>query len=333
MSLKTRKLTGKPSWPITALAGPEKVGKTWAAIAASSSDLIGRCIWFPVGEDDPDEYKLIPGFDDDKFDLAEHDGTYRGLLDAMREANKEPDRDGKPTLWVLDSGSRLWDLLSQMAQREANQRREAKARKSRQPVPDDEEADIHSDLWNIATDRWYYILDELKANRGPSIITARMELTTVFDSAGKPTKDKTQKILAQKRLPYDVGNIIEMPERGQAYLTGVRSVKLAQLAPRVEFKDFSFDTLWRRLGLDGDVGDRTHTGIDPDDKPAAEADLARAELKELSEQHGWDLNTVAAEWAAQTDGQQLKDARNAAAIRTFGAELLEQWAKKASDAA
>ena len=327
MSIVTRKLTGLPSWPISALVGGEKVGKTWAAVAASSSALIGRCLWFPLGEDDPDEYSLIPGFDHGKFDLVQHDGTYRGMLAAMRDARKEPLKDGKPTLWVLDSGSRLWDLLSGMAQREANQRREAKARKFKTTVPEDEEARIDSDLWNIATDRWYYVLDELKAHPGPSIITARMEVTTVFGADGKPTKDKAQKILAQKRLPFDVGNIVEMPARGETYLTGVRSVKLSQLAPRVEFKDFAFDTLWRRLGLDGAVGERIHTGIGVEDKPAAEADLARGELRQLAETHGWDLSEIAAAWADTSDVP-LKDAANAAAIRAFAKEITEQRTPK-----
>jgi hypothetical protein len=330
MSLETRKLTGRPSWPISALVGGEKVGKTWAAVLASSSDLVGRCLWFPLGEDDPDEYSLIPGFDHAKFDLVQHDGTYRGLLAAMREAHKEPAKDGKPTLWVLDSGSRLWDLLSGMAQLDANQRREAKARKFKTAVPDDEEARIDSDLWNIATDRWYYVLDELKAHPGPSIITARMELTTVFSADGKPTKDKAQKILAQKRLPFDVGNIVEMPARGETYLTGVRSVKLSQLAPRVEFKNFAFDTLWRRLGLDGDVGPRTHTGIDVEDKPALDADQARIELGALCDANGWNKAEIAAEWAATSDVA-LAKSTNAQAIRAFAAEQVT--ARKAKEAA
>lgn len=324
MALQLRKLTGKPSWPITLLAGGEKVGKTWAAVAAASSDLIGRCIWFPLGEDDPDEYKLIPGFIDEKFDLVEHDGTYRGLIGQMRDAHTEPQKDDKPTLWVLDSGSRLWDLLSGMAQREANSRRDAKARKFKQPVPEDEEADIASDLWNTATDRWYYVLDELKAHNGPVIITARMEITTVFGADGKPTKEKAQKILAQKRLPFDVGNIIEMPSRGETYLTGVRSVKLSQLAPRVEFKDFTFDLLWRRLGLEDGAGARTHTGIDRDDKPAIAAEAARQDLRTICEKNGWDLSGVAARYLDESEGTSLKDATSAPAIRAFTTRLLDE---------
>lgn len=75
MTLKTRQPTGKPSWPILLLAGREKAGKSWAAVAASASDLIGRTLYIGIGEDDPDEYALIPGA---SFEIVEHDGTYPG---------------------------------------------------------------------------------------------------------------------------------------------------------------------------------------------------------------------------------------------------------------
>lgn len=316
-ALNLRKLTGKASWPITLLAGTEKVGKTWEAVAASTSDLIGHTLWFPIGENDPDEYALIPGFDADRFDLVEHDGTYRGLLDQLIAAANFQDVGGKPTLWVLDSGTRLWDLLSGMAQIEANARW---ARKHGNRPPD-EDVKIGVDLWNMAGDRWGHVFDEFRAHQGPAIWTARMELSAVMNN-GEPTGEKVQKIQAQKRLPYDVDSIIEMPARGETYLTGVRSVKLAQLEPRVAFKDFSVDTLWRRLGLaDEPVGHRTHALIDPDDKPAAAAQTARDDLRALCEEHGWDLGKVASAYLELSEGTALGESRNAAAIRKFTKDL------------
>lgn len=324
MTLKTRKLTGRPPWPITLLAGSEKTGKTWAAVAASSSDLIGHTLWFPIGEDDPDEYKQIPGFDEDRFDLVLHDGSYRGLLGALEDAANFQDRNGKPTLWVLDSGTRLWDLLSGMAQLEANARW-ARKHNGRQP---DEDVTIGVDLWTTAGDRWGYVFDEFRAHQGPGLWTARMESTVVVDGRGEPTKERTQKILAQKRLPYDVGAIVEMPSRGEAWLTGVRSVKLAQAQPRVKLPDFTVDALWRKLGLaDEPAGHRTFAAIDPDDKPAAAAETAREELRALCEERGWEPAKVAAAFADLSEGVALRDSRNPLAIRAFTEQLKKDWAK------
>jgi len=323
MTGQTRKLTGKPPWPIVLLAGAEKTGKTWAAVKASTSDLIGNTLWFPMGENDPDEYGLIPGFDSARFDLVEHDGTYRGLRDELAHhlrAERAAKGGGKPTLWVLDSGTRLWDLLSNMAQLEMWARLAKKAQQANRPVPDIEQKPS-VDLWNTAGDRWGHIFDALREHNGPVIITARMELKTVMSPSGEPTKDKAQKILAQKSLPFDVDAIVEMPALGETYLSGVRSVKLASLEPRVVFKDFTVDLLWRRLGLaDAPVGQRTHSTIDPADKPAAEADVARVELGALCEERGWRKEDVAALWFTQADSK-LSDCANAAAIRAFADEL------------
>lgn len=72
MTLTTRKPTGLPSWPILLIAGVPKAGKSYACAAASASPLVGRTLWVPVGEDDPDELGGIPGAD---FDIVQHDGT------------------------------------------------------------------------------------------------------------------------------------------------------------------------------------------------------------------------------------------------------------------
>ena len=55
MTLTTRKPTGLPAWPILLIAGVPKAGKSYACAAASASPLVGRTLWVPVGEDDPDE--------------------------------------------------------------------------------------------------------------------------------------------------------------------------------------------------------------------------------------------------------------------------------------
>lgn len=292
LELKTRQPTGKPSWPILLLAGAEKAGKTYSAAEASASTLIGRTLWVGIGEDAPDEYGALPGA---RFEIVEHDGTYRAILATLTACAAQPSKPAKPNLLVLDSATRLWDLLCDEQQVEANRRARVKAEKYKRPVPD-EDATITVDQWNTAKQRWAHVIDVLRAHQGPSIVTARLESVVVMKD-DKPTTDRTWKVKAEKSLPYDVGCIVEMPTRGETYLAGVRSLRFkGDDSGRTEYRPFTVEKLWRDLGLDETVGARTHSGIDAEDKPLLAGDAARAELRALCEAQAWDLAAVAAEF-------------------------------------
>ena len=163
MALITRTPTCKPPWPIILVAGAEKAGKTYACALASTSPHIGRTLWISIGEDDPDEYGAIPGA---RFEIVEHDGTWAGIMTAVRGAVAEPDVDGKPTLIVVDSMSREWDLLSDMAQVMANRREAKRQQRSRTPSEGDE-VRIGMDLWNLVKSRHAALLDVLRDHDGP----------------------------------------------------------------------------------------------------------------------------------------------------------------------
>ena len=295
--LKTRKPTGLPAWPILLIAGVEKAGKTYAAAAASSSDLIGRTLWVSIGEDDPDEYGAIPGA---RFEIVEHDGTYLSILGTLDAIVKETKGDEKPALIVLDSATRLWNLLSDEAQAVANQRAAKKGRRT------DTDAPIAMDLWNLAKSRWDNVMDTLREHQGPSIVTARLDLTAVVNDKGDPTKDKTWKVQAHKSLPFDVGAIVELPAPGEAVLTGVRSlrVKDAQVGRR-PLKKWTVDGLWREMGLADETGSRSHTASSGADSAGAEErmDAARNrllhEIGEAAEAAGVDRQQIAADWLKQ----------------------------------
>lgn len=314
MSLTTRQPTGKPSWPILLLAGAEKAGKTYSAAEASASELIGRTLWVGVGEDDPDEYGAIPGA---RFEIVEHDGTYRSILRALTEAAEEKAGD-EPNLIVLDSATRLWDLLCDEQQVVANQRAARKAQQSGRPAPD-EDATITMDQWNTAKQRWGHIIDALRNHNGPSIITARLEQVTVLDGSGKPTTQKDWKVKAEKSLPYDVGCIVELPMRGEAYLTGVRSLRFrAEPKERVAYQDFTVEKLWTDLGLaeKDATSPRRHAHLDPTDHAALKAEVWAAAQKS-----GLDATTLPMHFTEQT-GLVLADA-NEEALRGYLTVLTE----------
>lgn len=285
MTTQFREPTGKPSWPILLIAGGEKAGKSYASAQASASDLIGQTYWVGVGEDDPDEYGAIPGA---RFRIAKHDGTHKSILTALRDASAQPRVHGKPNLLVLDSGSRVWEMLSDEAQERANNRARKAAEKWRKPYDPDSEATIGPDLWNKATARWQDIMDVLREHDGPSIITARLDVVTVMDDKGQPTKEKSEKIKGQKSLPYDVGGIVMLPERGKAYISGIRSLKLdLPVGDKSPVKDFTVDWLWHQLGLDveGATAPRQHSGADGQaSAAAADAPTMRAQQEPQRQQ-------------------------------------------------
>lgn len=318
MSIKTRQPTGKPSWPILLLAGAEKTGKSYASAVASSSPFIGRTFWYSFGEDDPDEYGAIPGV---RFEIVEHDGTFRSLLAVLEAGTAEPVKDGKPNLLVIDSITRVWDLLTAEQQIIANDRARRKAQRSGRPLPD-EDASIGQDQWNTAKTRWGQILTVLRQHQGPSIVTALLEEVSIVDAAGQPTKEKQWKVKAEKNLPSAVGVTVQMPERGKAFLTGVRSLRFKSEEPRTPYPAFTVEKLWTDLGITekDSTTPRQHVTNDPEDVPAGEADVARHLLAAMCDERGWDRRAVAALWADSADVP-LNESANAAAIRAFMAEL------------
>lgn len=258
MTLKIRKPSGKPPWPMILLAGAEKSGKSWSAAAFSSSDLIGRTFWIEIGEGSADQYGAMPGA---RYEIIDHDGSYQQILTACREAVAEPAVKGKPNAIVLDSMTELWDLLCNEQQEVANKKRGGT------------EATITMDQWNTAKKRWRRVIDALRTNSGPIILTARFEQVTVMDKAGKPTTQKEWKVRAEKNLPFEVDGIVELPKPRQAYLNGMRSVVLqVPQGGHMPLPDFTIDKLFRDLGLSAaTTGARTYVApkIDENAAPVA----------------------------------------------------------------
>ena len=252
--LVTRKPTGQPSWPILLLAGAEKAGKTYAALAASGSEHVGTTHVITIGEDDPDEYGAIPGAD---FNIVEHDGTYRGILHAVMAARKDLEARAsageEPGMIVVDSMSRLWHLLSDDAQAAANTR--AKGRRNA-----DGDYTISMDLWNIAKSRWDNVMDELRSHQGPVVLTARLAITAVVGDGGQPTGEKVEKVEGHKSLPFDVAAEVRLTAPGEAFLVGVRSLAMDGRTAREPLAgDWTVEGLWSGLGVLDGAGARSHT--------------------------------------------------------------------------
>uniref|UniRef100_UPI003F499426 AAA family ATPase n=1 Tax=Streptomyces sp. CA-136453 TaxID=3240050 RepID=UPI003F499426 len=222
--LQTRRPTGRVAWPIVVVAGAEKTGKSHLCAEFSASDVIGRTIWIPIGENDVDSFGALPGV---RFEIADqHDGTFRSILREVRAAVAEPrGADGKPNAIVIDSISVLWELLSDEANLIARSRAAEKAARNQKPGPSaDDDVVVGHALWNRAKDRWRLIIDTLRRHDGPVILCARLDEVTEFDPRGNPTRNRTWKVKAERNLPYDATAVVQLRSYRRPTLTAVRSL-------------------------------------------------------------------------------------------------------------
>lgn len=238
------------------LAGKDHAGKTFSVCAASASEHIGRTLLVSFGESDPEELGALPGA---RFEIVEHDGTYRGLVDTLKACVAEPD-DGGPTLIALDSITKVWDLASEMAQQEANDRERRRGRSR------NDEAKITSDLWNVAKQRFSHVVEVLSGHDGPTVLTARLDDVSIVDDQGQPTKDRQWKVKAEKNLPYEVDVVVQLRSRAEVVLAGAKSLRMSvdiRSEQEIPLPDFTLERLWHALGwLDGQLGTRRQVPVD-----------------------------------------------------------------------
>ena len=266
MTIQTRKPTGLAPWPMLLLAGVEKSGKSYACAAFSASDLIDRTFYIEVGEGSADQYGALPGA---RYEIVLHDGSWKGILAACEAAVAEP-TNGKPHAIVLDSASELWALLSDEQQAIASKRGKET---------------ITMDQWAAAKKRWRKVIDTLRASKGPVILTARLDLVTVMDKAGKPTTEKQWKARAEKDLPYEVDGVIELKEPRRPVVAGIRTVAFpvptGGIVPKNQ-EAFGLDGFLRSLNIDG--GERIYIPRKEDPDAFRETQVADDTLAALEAQ-------------------------------------------------
>lgn len=242
MTLKTRRPTGRAPWPFVLLEGPEKAGKTVAALLLSASDKVGRTFAFDLGEGSLDEYLPLG-----PFEIVDYDGSLGDLLGKLEEARNEPAEPGKPNVIVLDGGTHLWEALK----KEADEVARARLARRNRAVAADQEVSITMDLWNVAAAKWRKVIGPLLTWPGIVVITCRGGEVTAVEG-GKPVEGKKDwAVQAHKSLPFDASLIVRYVGHRKAVLTGVRS--LAVQIPEGEtlpLPDFTLeDLIFNKLGL------------------------------------------------------------------------------------
>lgn len=260
MTLQTRKPTGKVAWPIILLAGGEGSGKTWAAAEASGIEYIDRAFFLEAGEASADEYGAIPGAD---YEVIEHDGSFQAMLEAVKAAGEIPAAEGKANMLIIDSITEIWELLTDMAQHQANGRRGRAGANG--------EKQITMDLWNSAKGAMSKFIVALRRFPGVVIITSRLDYVAEVEG-GKPTGVHVWKIRAEKNLPYQAQVVVQARKPRTWTLTKIMSTRF-QLDPGGEMSlpDFSVEKILDAMGVTPDAAassyvepDREHL-LDPED--------------------------------------------------------------------
>lgn len=267
MAIKTRKPTGKAPWPMLLLAGVEKSGKSYACAAFSASDMIDRTFYVEVGEGSADQYGALEGA---RYEIVDHDGSWKGILAACEAAVAEPS-PGKKHAIVLDSASEMWALLCDEQQSIASRRGKDT---------------ITMDQWNAAKKRWRKVIDTLRSHDGPVILTARLDEVTVMKD-GKPTTEKRWKPRTEKDLPFEVDGVIELKEPRRPVVAGIRTVAFAVPAGGIVPKDqaaFNLDGFFRSLNIDG--GQRVYIARQEDPEAFRAETVADDTLEDLQAQAG-----------------------------------------------
>lgn len=344
LPIQTRKLSGKPAWPTMLLAGVEGSGKTVRALQAATSPMIHRTFLIVCGEDDPDDYGADLGAFQgigEHVELVEHDGTYRGILGAATAAASQvPGDDERPNLIVLDSGSRFWNLLADLAT-ETHMQRVRKRNGGR--LPDDFDpatAKLTPDLWNNARDRWYHLLDTLRyRHQGPAIITSRLKMTTIFDGEGNPTKQKDWDQKAQFDLPYDVGMYVQMRAPYPQQDDVVYRVKSARYEHPTDARgkpkampladDWSVEGMWQQMGLTAETVApvQAHHQIQESGSFDTEDDRRGVLLNEVlqaAQACGASPQRINTEWAQQHNGQAIQETTDFGGLELLRDDLKAQ---------
>lgn len=324
MTLKTRRPTGAPSWPLILLAGEAKTGKTWSAAEFSGDARISRTFWVDLGEGCADEYGAVPGAD---YEIVDHDGTWIDIIGQVAEirdvARAALEAGEPPVMLVVDSMTAEWAMLSSWTDTRA--RRSQSNQKALEADPD-AEIDITANYWNDANSRHNRLMNILKTFPGIVVMTALETEKTQFGANGRPLP-KAPKVArpdAQKRLTADASVWVRLALDSPPTIVGMRSVRRTIQPGRDKPKPWPEFTLsllvFDELGLgaekaavrntpvlDADQVADGEDNLDPAEVAARKArkdayDRSVAQVRQLGADLGWEGKALIKDYADRGNG-------------------------------
>lgn len=316
MTARTR-WPARPSWPILLLAAADHAVAVDACVQAAASDMVGRTLWIPIGRDDPDT--PVEG-----LEVVAHDGTYRGLLDAVGWATAQQSGEDRPVLLILDTVSALRTMLTDEARATAAERHRAHG----WPLTP-EGVEVPRELWHDRDQRWHRVINTARRHPGPVLLTAYLDEQPTYTPRGDRLAGTVWEIQADRNLARSVTGVIEWRDRDT-----VPIVTGAIAGPGVGDDDLTVEDIWQTLGLaDPPAHGRTHTETAPR-TPGAERAALVAQIGDAALAAGVPREEVAAGWANSHGGQPINhpDADLDELTRTRDALLADAAARQETDA-
>ena len=234
-ALRTRRPTGRPSWPLILLAGEPKTGKTHRACEFTGDPRVGKAFMLDLGEGCADEYINVPGAD---YEIVDHDGTWIDIIEqveAVRDLARAELAAGRPPVClIIDSMTTEWATLSAWVDTRA---RRSKGNRKLLEADPDAEIDVGHMYWNDATSRHNRLMNILRTFPGVVIMTALEGEKTQFGADGKPLKingqaaPKVARPEGQKRLTADATHWVRLSLDAEPVVVGMRAPGRKNIIP------------------------------------------------------------------------------------------------------
>lgn len=219
--LTTRKPTGTCSYPVIGVDGGEYAGKSTLAVELAKDPRIGQTWMLSLGED----IDWLGAIAD--FDVVNHNGQWWQIISAVRQIYAETIRikaaakPGDPTpLVILDSGTKVHELLSTWAENRARTSQDNTRRLLRDP---NAEVNLGPTYWNPANRRHRQLMALFHAMPAIVVITARGKWVSAFDAKGQPVKDtKEWSVQANNELPFSTTAWVRLAQGKHPQIIGAR---------------------------------------------------------------------------------------------------------------
>lgn len=223
--LRSHKPSKAVAAPMVLVEGEEKAGKTWAMIALTRDERVGRAFFLDLGEGTAEEYGAIPGA---AYEVLEHDGTYASILEqvlAVKELAKKAAAAGElPVCLLLDSWTDEWDGLKAWVNGRAKVKPKNQAKLREDPAA---ELDVPRNLWNDVDSRHARFMNALMTFPGIVVGTARgKEISATDPNTGQPYRDgrRDYRVEGHKNLAYQATLWVRMTRGRRPAVVGARSV-------------------------------------------------------------------------------------------------------------